>query len=294
MLKTNAISSIITQPTRCNWKTQTLIDHIYTNISTNPINPYVVQETVSDHFPVAAELIAAKPKGRRSDIKKKRLILHTDSEELYAKAAALFTELPTLTPDNFNDYFANFISKVIFLLENYSEVKYTTRRERKLQKRPFISKGILKSIRTKNKLYQRLIQAGKDRKDIQYIDQLKKKCKRYGYILRQVLRRAEDMHYKSLLNAARNDPKKTWNVIHTIMKKSKRTQQQLTGIKDQSGTELTNPTEIADALNNHFATVGKKITATLPTYKSPQKPANPNSTPNSIYLETTLAMRLTN
>ena len=72
----------------------------------------------------------------------------------------------------------------------------------------------------------------------------------------EVLRRAKDMHYKSLLKAARNDPKKNWNVIHTVMKKSKRTQHQLTGIKDQSGTELTNLTEIADALNSRFSTVG--------------------------------------
>ena len=157
MLTSNAISSIITEPTRCNWKTQTTIDHIYTNVSNNSINPYVIQEATSDHFPVAAELIAAKSKKPRSEAKKKRLLLNTDSEELYTKATALFGNLPTLTLENFNDKFDNFISKVLFLLENYSEVKYNTRHQRKLKKRPYISKGIIKSIRSKNKLYQTLI-----------------------------------------------------------------------------------------------------------------------------------------
>ena len=215
MLKSNAISSIITEPTRCNWKTQTTIDHIYTNVSTNPINPFAIQEDTSDHFPVAAELIAAKSKKPRSEAKKKRLILNTDGEELYTKATALFGNLPTLTLENFNVKFDNFISKVLFLLENYSEVKCNTRHQRKLKKRPYTSKGILKSIRTKNKPHHTLIKAGKARKHVRYIDQLKKHCKRYGYILRQVLRRAEDIYYKSLTQKWLNSwiPKKTSQLL---------------------------------------------------------------------------------
>ena len=127
-----------------------------------------------------------------------------------------------------------------------------------------------------------MIKAGKARKHVRYIDQLKKHCKRYGCILRQVLRRAEDMYYKSLLKVTKKDPKKAWSVIHTVMEKQKPTQHHLTCIKDQSGTELTTSTEIAEALNRHFCAVGKKVTDTLPNCKSPQRPANP--TPNSIYL----------
>ena len=80
----------------------------------------MIQEATSDHFPVAAKLIAAKSKKPRSKAKKKRLILNTYSEELYTKATALFGNLSTLTLENFNDKFANFISKVEVRLENYS------------------------------------------------------------------------------------------------------------------------------------------------------------------------------
>ena len=78
---------------------------------------------------------------------------------------------------------------------------------------------------------------------------------------------------------------KNWNIVHTVMKNRKLTYHQLTGIKDQFGTELANSTELANALNRHFCTVGKKVRATLSIYKSPQRPAN--STPTSIYLEAT-------
>ena len=47
------------------------IDHIYTNVFTNPTNPFVVQEKISDHVRVAADLIATKSNGPRSDVKKK-------------------------------------------------------------------------------------------------------------------------------------------------------------------------------------------------------------------------------
>ena len=62
----------------------------------------MVHELVSDHFPVAAEPIAAKSIGPWFEAKKKRVMLGTDSEKLYAKAAAFFLNLPTLTSDNFN------------------------------------------------------------------------------------------------------------------------------------------------------------------------------------------------
>ena len=163
MLKWNAIPSIITEPTRRNWQTRTIIDLIHTNAFISPTNPFVVQEMVSNHVSVAAEMIAAESKDLRSEAKKKRLILDTDSEKLYAKAAAFFVNLPTLTPNNFNDSISNFISKVVFLLDNFSKVKHNTRRQRNLNKWPYISKGI---IRTKNKLYRTLLHAEKDRKNI--------------------------------------------------------------------------------------------------------------------------------
>ena len=70
----------------------------------------MVQEMVNNHFPVADDLMAAKSTGPRSKAKKKRPLLDTDREELYAKAVAFFVNLLTLTPGNFNNCFANVIS----------------------------------------------------------------------------------------------------------------------------------------------------------------------------------------
>ena len=287
VLKSNAMKSLITQPTRCQLKSQTLIDHIYTNIGNHTINSFVVQEKISDHYPVVAEMVATKARGPRSEPKKVQRFLDINNDEFYAEAAALFNpaHLPELSRKNFNHSFDTFIAKIRSLQQNYSKVKVTSRRKRKLGKRPWITPAILKSIRTKNKLYQDMIRTCKGKQKSDYCDSLKKHYKSFIYILRRVLRRAEDNHYRERINSAKNDPKATWNAIHSITNKQKRSQNLLTDIKDKAGKTITTHSEIAQILNSHFCSVGKNLTSTLPNSKPPKK--STPSTLKSMYMEPT-------
>lgn len=62
MLRSHAAFPVITNPTRVTSTYSTLLDHIYTNISSYKINPYVLEDNLTDHFPVFCQVSEISPK----------------------------------------------------------------------------------------------------------------------------------------------------------------------------------------------------------------------------------------
>ena len=66
MLYSSNLLPVITKPTRITSHTATLIDHIYTNASTDQIIPGIVTTDISDHLPtfcfIRIQIAGLKPK----------------------------------------------------------------------------------------------------------------------------------------------------------------------------------------------------------------------------------------
>ena len=66
MLYSSNLLPVITKPTRITSHTATLIDHIYTNASTDQIIPGIVTTDISDHLPtfcfIKRQIAGLKPK----------------------------------------------------------------------------------------------------------------------------------------------------------------------------------------------------------------------------------------
>ena len=78
----------------------------------------------------------------------------------------------------------------------------------------WLSKGLLKSIRTKNKLYKQYLTNQSSHYEIRY--------KNYKNKLNHSLRIAERTYYEKKIDASKSNAKATWRVLNEIIKTKKK------------------------------------------------------------------------
>ena len=152
----NSAFPTITIPTLVTENSKTIIDNIITNDS-NIIVPGIIQTDISDHFVIFSfTMNFGKP--LRNNIK----IYHKDkskfnSEEfccqLELNLQAFNLQIYSVTPDNFNQLIAKFVTLIENTIEIHAPLKKLSRKQRKLQSKPWITKSILISVHHKRKLY---------------------------------------------------------------------------------------------------------------------------------------------
>ena len=98
-------------------------------------------------------------------------------------------------------------------LNSHAPLKPLSRRARKLNEKPWITKGILKSIKTKNKLFKFCYKYSAANKIEFYI--------KYRNKLTRVKSLAKSQYYNKLLTENRSNPKKTQEVLGQIIEGSK-------------------------------------------------------------------------
>ena len=73
---------------------------------------------------------------------------------------------------------------------------------------------------------------------------------------------AKKNYFNRIFNAYKNDMKKTWRTINETLSRDK-ISSELPSIFYHNDLELTNPTEIANAFNMHFANIGKNLASEI-------------------------------
>ena len=113
--------------------------------------------------------------------------------------------------------------------------------------------GILNSIRSRDKLYKKLHQTS-SAKPVYFI--LKERLKNFNSVLRLVINNAKQIFYQNEFNKHKNDIKKTWEIIKSIIKNSDNKNVTPKFILDNNNLHITNKKEIADKFNDFFVNIG--------------------------------------
>ena len=150
-----------------------------------------------------------------------------------------------------------------------------------LIRQPWISRGIINSVKTRDKLFKKCM--GKPRDSTEY-----QKYLTYRNILNSTKRKSKQTYYGKLLTEYRKDIRKTWQVLNT---KINRTNDK-SNIADNfiiENTATNDPQIIADGFCKYFTNIGTQLAGDFPnvgihpnTYLNQQK-----SVHNSIYLNPT-------
>ena len=202
----------ILQPSRVTYKSKTLIDNIFTNDLSCIVDGGNLTHKISDHFSQFVFCDILSKTLPKKVTKFKRDFKHFKNDEFLEELARInWAQLETMDTENaFNFFYKNYYD----ILNTMAPLKKMTHNEQRLKLRPWISKGILKSIKVRNSLYKQMA--------INNSPEITSKYKQYRNLIVTLQKRSKELYYKSFFEKNKNDIKKTWKGIKNILSVSKK------------------------------------------------------------------------
>ena len=160
VLSSKGFFPIITKPTRVAETSSTIIDHIITNDLTRRLFPMIIRTDLTDYYLTAVVAIENIERTQSQAMKNLRRDMSHFSSETFNTDVEQFANrflenLTETTADNFNNVFDYFVNTYKRIVDQHAPLKCLSRKKQRLHNKPWITKGILISIRNKQKMYKR-------------------------------------------------------------------------------------------------------------------------------------------
>ena len=152
-------------------------------------------------------------------------------------------------------------------------LKKVTRKQRRFKK-PWLTKALLKSIKTKNKLYKKYLQ-------VPTVDNCSL-YKRYKNKLNHTLRLAKRRYYEKKLEDAKSNTHATWKILNEVLNR-KKPRPQLNTIFKSDGQEISDPVEVANRFCSYFSSIGPNLAKKIQPPPCSHKDFLSGSFPESIF-----------
>ena len=230
---------------------KTLIDHFSTNKPKYILSSGVIKSGMVDHYMI---YVIRKVNAWRIRSKKSR-ILETRSLRNYDKAKLLhdlkevnweqvlspFSESPNLMVDKFHNIFDE-------LLNLHAPIR---RKKIRNQLAPWITPQIKRLMEERDRAKKNSVKNPK----------LLKSYKSLQNKVTNTIRSSMRLHYQSLINENKDNPKNMWRTINKVLDKAPNSST-ITQIRDGSKT-VSDSKQIANALNSHFVNVGPRLASRI-------------------------------
>ena len=249
---------LIKRPTRITNESATLIDNIITNcISEQDCISGIIPTDFSDHLPIFH--IACHKKSCNND-------QFVSRRDINQANVLKFIECMRSTDWSFITDCSDSQTAYTRFQEMYLaayNVNMPIRRVkcRRPNRNPWLSTGILTSVRNKNRMYKLLRCCGKWTlsDEVNY--------KNYRNKLNMIIRAAEKMYYKNLLNINKHNLCKTWQILNQVINKNKCALNK-TGFH-HNGSIITDENDICNKFNDFFLNIGMNLTSKIPNTDIP-------------------------
>ena len=120
----------------------------------------------------------------------------------------------------------------------------------------WMTAGLRRAIHTKNQLYKKYLnKPDKENREKHRIHRNK---------LNKCLRMAEENHYQELLENEKHNLRKMWELFGAVINENKIKRKTKINKLIYKNKEITGDQEIANAINDHFSTIGEKLAANFP------------------------------
>ena len=134
-------------------------------------------------------------------------------------------------------------------------------KEYKHKKSKWITQGLLKSIRSRDKLYTRLkrLQPNTIEHNTLLIN-----LKTYNNILKRSIRTAKPLYFEITFQKFKYDIRNTWKTLNDILSRNKTKDPLPTKLRGNiNDSDTTNTLDIANTLNNFFTSIGRNLAQNL-------------------------------
>ena len=256
VITSNLLVPHIIHPTRITPTPKTLIDNIYSNsvlfpdgISGN------LSISISDHLaqffiiPENYEYVSKKQNTYKRDTK------NFDRENFILDLLSIdWSTIINLESDNPSHSYNLFETKLTALVDKYMPIRKLTKNELKHQQKPWITKGIRKSIQRREILHKKFIKA----KSQEIKDEYHKEYKDLRNKIVTLCRLSKHSYYQTYFIENANNAKSTWKGIKSIINIRSTVKHQPSSL--MVNNEITSdPKVVATTFNNYFSSIGKEL-----------------------------------
>ena len=134
-------------------------------------------------------------------------------------------------------------------------LKLLSRSEQKQKHKPWITKGLLKSIKHKNKLYKIMLKENTPENAQQY--------KKYRNKLTHIKELAKKNYYEELVGKNSHDSGILWKTINDIVKFKRKSSSSPRQILTTNG-KTNSPAKISKGFNDYFTSIANSLAADIP------------------------------
>ena len=221
---------------------------MYTNMLRNEVHGGVLLYDISDHLPIFCTVLV-KPEHKLRSIKKLvRDLKKFDRDKFVRDIFDMVENFSFNDNDDIDEVMNNFISSFKQITDMQAPLRLNSRKEQKLALKPWITKGILKSIKTKNRLFNQRYKRNNSDLIIQF--------KHYSNKLTTVKRIAKQDYFMPFWLELRNNVSQQWKIINKILEKNQKKTHVVDKLVTDNGTVLTDSKAICNELNNFFVSIG--------------------------------------
>ena len=258
----------ITLPTRICESSSTLIDNIFTDNIDEVGTSGILLNQISDHqmmFTLVENrsYVINVPKFIDIECNDHRsmqaFIRELEDNNIYDKLEQAIDSDP-------QENYARFIALLNDAKNKHLPRKRVRFNKHKHKKSKWTTNGILKSIKTKDTLYKKLVKANID-DEIAYTN-LKAEFTDYKKILRRSINEAKHSYYARTFALYKNDIKQTWSVIKDTLQRKK--QSKTTAQFILNNRIITDLDEIANEFNAYFVDIGRLLSEQIHSDSSSQ------------------------
>ena len=241
----------INKPTRVTAKTATLIDNIFTSdIGNDHALSGILYSDITDHFPVFYIDYGCETSCQHRPIMRRNF-----SQQNCEHFSATLQNYDWISIMNATDP-----QEAYTLFHNeFSNIYNASFPIRKIKpgyknRKPWLTEGLKKSIKTKNKLYLKQLKS----KDPEHVTHYKD----YKRSLDRLLAKTEREHYENILQKNQSNMRKSWQILKEVINKKKNVSTCSRFMVNN--TISTNRKIIADSFNSFFVDIGPSLAKKIP------------------------------
>ena len=236
-----------------------------------------ITTTISDHFSQFAAL-NLKPKNIASQDRRGRSYRNFNHDEFDKELLNINWEL-LFRNKNCDEKILIFLDKINRLLDEMAPIRKLTKKEMDLKQNPWLTTGILKSIKARDDIHKKFLNA----KDPVRRQNLFREFKIKRNLITTLIRSSKSQYYKDFFAEHSNNAKKTWEGIRNIIKVSTKNRSLPSKIRD--GTNfITDQKSMAQKFNEFYVNIGNMVEEKIPKTNSKFSDFLNNPVPNSIFL----------
>lgn len=222
--------------------TNTILDHVSTNLKQNLFHLAITESDMSDHKQIYLELVHCKPEPIKT----------VEYQAInYTNLYKTIENVTNKNPDSDYDIFEKNLTENILLN------KVTKTKKNNPPRQDWINKHILSAIDKRNTLR---LYCKRNPNDNQVKEELIKERK----ILAQDIQRTKQQFYYEAFMGCKNKPAKIWNLINKLSYNKIKDTTVPAKLQTETG-EITSVQEICEHFNEYFSTIGESLANKIPT-----------------------------